>query len=374
MKTLIEKTSDKLVKAFLTNKIIAPIPSRFSKKLSEAQKLRKLCESKIKLPVIGFKAAGTGIPLIKKFKEKEPFYASVYERNFLKSGKSVKINKSTLGIELEVCFKIKKSFFSSKNTITMKNDIQSVSKRLVNAYNKNKLINPIPEKFCKNIKLAHKLRLLCESKINDKKIGFKAGGTIFALLKKLKEKEPFHSTVFQKNLIKTGGKVKVNKYALGIEVEVYYIIKKSFFDFKGRLNPKNVTKFITHMGPCIEVVGFRQRKKGIKYLGDLCSDFGVNIKFITGPKKKFKKLNLNNLKTNLKNNKGLNVKGNTNTVYINPLNSLKFVLNKIRKEKVKLDKDFYVFTGSTVGVVPIKNKGEYIGKVDKIGSVRTTIN
>ena len=256
----------------------------------------------------------------------------------------------------------------------MKNDIQSVSKRLVNAYNKNKLINPIPEKFCKNIKLAHKLRLLCESKIKDSKIGFKAGGTIFALLKKLKEKEPFHSTVFQKNLIKSGGKVKVNKYALGIEVEVYYIIKKSFFDFKGRLNPKNVTKFITHMGPCIEVVGFRQKKKGIKYLGDLCSDFGVNIKFITGPKKKFKKLNLNNLKTNLKNNKGLNIKGNTNTVYINPLNSLKFVLNKIRKEKVKLEKDFYVFTGSTVGVVPIKNKGEYIGKVDKIGSVRTTIN
>ena len=221
----------------------------------------------------------------------------------------------------------------------MKNDIQSVSKRLVNAYNKNKLINPIPEKFCKNIKLAHKLRMLCESKINDSKIGFKAGGTIFALLKKLKEKEPFHSTVFQKNLIKSGGKVKVNKYALGIEV-----------------------------------VGFRQKKKGIKFLGDLCSDFGVNIKFITGPKKKFKKLNLNNLKTNLKNNKGLNIKGNTNTVYINPLNSLKFVLNKIRKEKVKLEKDFYVFTGSTVGVVPIKNKGEYIGKVDKIGSVRTTIN
>ena len=27
-----------------------------------------------------------------------------------------------------------------------------------------------------------------------------------------------------------------------------------------------------------------------------------------------------------------------------------------------------MFTGSTVGVVPIKNKGEYIGKVDKIGS------
>ena len=84
MKTLLEKTSDKLVKAFLKNKIIAPIPSKYTKKLNEAQKLRKLCESKIKEPVIGFKAAGTGIPLIKKFKEKEPFYASIYKKNFLK--------------------------------------------------------------------------------------------------------------------------------------------------------------------------------------------------------------------------------------------------------------------------------------------------
>ena len=114
MKTIIEKTSDKLVNAFLKNKIISPISSKFTKKLNEAQKLRKLCESKIKEPIIGFKAAGTSIPLIKKFKEKEPFYASVYKKNFLKSGKSVKINKATLGIELEVCYKIKNPIFHPK--------------------------------------------------------------------------------------------------------------------------------------------------------------------------------------------------------------------------------------------------------------------
>ena len=39
MKSLIEKTSDKLVNAFLKNKIIAPIPSKFCKKINEAQKL-----------------------------------------------------------------------------------------------------------------------------------------------------------------------------------------------------------------------------------------------------------------------------------------------------------------------------------------------
>ena len=256
MKSLIDRTSDKLVKAFLKNKIIAPIPSKFCKKIEEAQKLRKLCESKIKLPIIGFKAAGTGIPLIKKLKEKEPFYATVYKKNVLKNGKRVKVNKSTLGIELEVCYFIKKTFFSSKGPITR----------------------------------------------------------------------------------------------------------------------KNISKFISHMAPCIEVVGYRQRKKGISSFGDLCSDFGANVKFLIGKKKKFKKINIGNLKTNISNKKiDQSVNGNTSTVYINPLNSLKFVLKKVKKDKITLNNDFYVFTGSTVGVVPIKGKGVYLGKIDKLGSVKSQI-
>ena len=256
MNTLLEKTSNKLVKAFLKNKIIAPIPSKYTKKLSEAQKLRKLCESKIKMPVIGFKAAGTGIPLIKKFKEKEPFYASVYKRNFLKSGKSVKVNKSTLGIELEVCYKVKKSFFTFKSSITM----------------------------------------------------------------------------------------------------------------------RNISKYISHMAPCIEVVGYRQRKKGITSFADLCSDFGANVKFLIGSVKKYKRINIGNLKTNISNKKiNQSVTGNTNTVFINPVNSLRFVLNKVKKDKIDLNKDFWVFTGSTVGVVPIKSKGLYTGKIDKLGFVKANI-
>ena len=117
-----------------------------------------------------------------------------------------------------------------------------------------------------------------------------------------------------------------------------------------------------------------KKKKGIKFLGDLASDFGANIKFLIGPKKKFKKVNIGNLKCNIKNVKmGSFIHGNTNSVYINPLNSLRFVLNKMKKDKVKLNSNFYVFTGSTVGVVPLKNKGNYIAKIEKIGTVRSLI-
>ena len=70
MVTLLEKTSNKLVKAFIKNKIIAPLPKRFTKKLTDANKFRLLCESKVSKPVIGYKAGGTAIPVMKKLNEK----------------------------------------------------------------------------------------------------------------------------------------------------------------------------------------------------------------------------------------------------------------------------------------------------------------
>ena len=117
-----------------------------------------------------------------------------------------------------------------------------------------------------------------------------------------------------------------------------------------------------------------KKKKGIKFLGDLCSDFGVNVKFVIGKKSKYKKINFGKLQSSIENKK-INqlVKGHTNTVYINPLNSLKFVLNKLKKDQITLDKDFYIFTGSTVGVTPILGKGIYQGKIEKLGSVKTKI-
>ena len=138
---------------------------------------------------------------------------------------------------------------------------------------------------------------------------------------------------------------------------------------------KNVTKYISHMAPCIEVIGYRQRKKGITSFGDLCSDFGANVKFVIGKKQKYKKINIGNLKTNIANKKiKQSISGNTNTVFINPLNALRFVLNEVKKDKINLNKDFFVFTGSTVGVVPIKGKGLYVGKITNLGSAKTIIH
>ena len=254
-------------------------------------------------------------------------------------------------------------------------NLNKYADRLVNAFLNNKIISPLPVKYTKKISDAQKLRRLCESKIKKPISGFKAAGTGFPVLKKLKEKEPFYASVYKHNVLKNKKTVKINKFTMGIELEVCYLIKKNFFDLKQKASKKNIKKFITHIAPCIEVVGYRQKKKGIKSLGDLCSDFGANVKFVIGPKKKFKNQNVKRLKTVIFNKK-INqfVNGNTNTVYINPMNSLLFVLKKLQKDKIKNISNFYVFTGSSVGVVPILGKGVYKGIIDKLGSVSTKIS
>tara|TARA_B100001063_G_scaffold214116_1_gene214125 strand:+ start:399 stop:1175 length:777 start_codon:yes stop_codon:yes gene_type:complete len=254
-------------------------------------------------------------------------------------------------------------------------NLNKYASRLVNAFLKNKLISPLPVRYTKKISEAQKLRRLCESKIKKPVSGFKAAGTGIPVLRKLKEKEPFYATVYKHNVLKNRKNVKINKYTMGIELEVCYLIKKNFFDLNQKITKNNIKRFITHIAPCIEVVGYRQKKKGIRSLGDLCSDFGANVKFVIGRKKKFKNQNVKNLKTNILNNKiNQSVNGNTNTVFINPINSLIFVLKKLQKDKVKLNKNFYVFTGSTVGVVPILGKGVYKGIINTLGSVTTKIS
>jgi len=255
-----------------------------------------------------------------------------------------------------------------------KNNIENIADKLVKAFLKKKFISPIPTKYTKNINQANKLRKLCESKISKPIAGFKAGGTGIPLLKKLKEKEPFYASVYTHNVLKNNKAVRINKYTLGVELEVCYLIKKNFFNSVKLVNDRSIKKHISYIAPCIEIVGYRQKKKGIKYLGDLCSDFGANQKFIIGKKIKYKNKNVKNLKTHIFNNKNnYSVKGNTNTVYINPFNSLKFVLKKLVKDKVKIKKDFYVFTGSTIGVAPITGKGIYKGIIEKLGTVSTKI-
>ena len=256
----------------------------------------------------------------------------------------------------------------------MQKEISNLSKKLAKAFNTNTLIAPLPKKFCTNTKNANLLRVASEKLIKSPVTGFKAGATGKAMLKKWKEKEPFYASIFKKNIIKTNSAVNLSKNTFGIELEVFYFLDKKIFKSKKKLTTQNIKKYIHGMGPCIELVGYRQRKKGVTCLGDLTADFGCNVKFIIGKKKKFKNLKFNNLATKLHNKKsGQTVEGNTKVVYDSPIKSCVWLVNKAKKDKVSINKNFYVFTGSTVGVVPIQQKGTFEGQIKSIGKVKTTI-
>ena len=81
------KLANQLSNAFLKNKIIKPLPLKITKKLKVANQFRKLCESKINEPIIGFKAGGTSIPLLKKLKSKKNLFMLLFIKKFLKNGK-----------------------------------------------------------------------------------------------------------------------------------------------------------------------------------------------------------------------------------------------------------------------------------------------
>ena len=56
------------------------------------------------------------------------------------------------------------------------------------------------------------------------------------------------------------------------------------------------------------------------------------------------------------------------------MNSLLFVLKKLQNDDINLKNDFYVFTGSSIGVAPILGRGLYKGLIQKLGSVSVKIN
>ena len=59
-----------------------------------------------------------------------------------------------------------------------------------------------------------------------------------------------------------------------------------------------------------------KKKRELKVLGDLCSDFGANVKFVIGAKKKYKNNNVKNLKTNISNKKLINLLMVIQTLFI----------------------------------------------------------
>ena len=59
--------------------------------------------------------------------------------------------------------------------------------------------------------------------------------------------------------------------------------------------------------------------------------------------------------------------GHSNQVMNNPINSLFWLIKKLQKQNISLSEDFWVSTGTTTPIIPVKKGDHFIGKINKIG-------
>ena len=250
--------------------------------------------------------------------------------------------------------------------------INFLSSSLAQARKKSTLIDPLPAYISKNLEIVKKIRNFAEAKLEWHPIGFKIGGTNPEIMSILKGKEPFYSYLFKEQTFINNKFLKLTPNTLGIELELAFKISKNIF--KRKIKSKNELKnYIQGVAPAIELVGLRQKLKRINNVGQAMVDFGLNISLVkskTYKPKNFLKLLSKTKLTNLKNKKFYF--GHTKNVMGNPINALFWLINELQKKDISLNKDFWVSTGSTTSIVPIKKGDKFSGEIFNIGKVNVS--
>jgi|TARA_B110000263_G_scaffold110186_1_gene96302 2-keto-4-pentenoate hydratase len=248
--------------------------------------------------------------------------------------------------------------------------IDIFSSSLALARKKNILIEPLPINITKNINIVKQIKNLAEAKLKWHPIGFKIGATNKKIMKILKAKEPFYSFIFKEQTFNSKKKLKLSPNTLGIELEVAYKINKKIFNI--RVNKKKqLKKYIDGITPAIELVGYRQKLKKTNFVGQAIVDFGLNISFVKSKVYKIKNILEFQSKTKITNlnNKKIYL-GHTKNILGNPINSLFWLIKELQNKGIFLNNDFWVTTGSTTSIVPVKKGEKFTGEILPIGKVQ----
>ena len=250
--------------------------------------------------------------------------------------------------------------------------VNYLSASLAKARRKNILIKPLPINISKNLDLVKQIRSFAEAKLEWHPIGFKIGATNQKIMRLLKAKEPFYSYLFREQTFGNKKKLSLPPKNLGIELEIAYKISKKIFAAK--IEKKTQLKnYIYGAAPAIELVGCRQKLKKIDHVGQAIVDFGLNISFVRSKMYKttdILNLNLKTKVTNLKNKKVY--LGHSKNVMGNPINALFWLFQELKKKDVSLNKDFWVTTGSTTSIIPVKKGDNFLGEILPIGKVNVS--
>ena len=111
----------------------------------------------------------------------------------------------------------------------------------------------------------------------------------------------------------------------------------------------------------------------INYVGQAIADFGLNTSFVKSKMYKIKNILDLRLKTKITNLQNKKVYyGHTKNVMGNPINALFWLVKELKKDDVSLKNDFWVSTGSTTSIIPVKRGDKFLGEVLPIGKINVS--
>ena len=227
----------------------------------------------------------------------------------------------------------------------------------------------------KNIKEAYlvqdSLTNLYVNQFNAKIIGKKIGCTNKKAQQQIKVNKPFYGNIYSS--FSSNSKCNLDRKQFikpHIEPEFSFQLNSKIDSIKGPITLNQTYDLIEKVIPSIEIVDSRFNDWTSIGINNLIADNGANAYWIKSKKDyNLNNVNFNNHIVKVFINENLIEVGNSNNVLNNPLNSLRWLLNTLSKQRKYLQKGTYVSTGTCTSAIPVSKKDIVIADFDSLGIV-----
>ena len=203
-------------------------------------------------------------------------------------------------------------------------------------------------------------------------IGKKIGCTNEEAQKQINVSEPFYGNIFLHYSSNSNCTLNSNLFVKPfMEPEFSFKIKKKLDLSKAPYSLETIYKCIDLVLPSIEIVDSRFQDWTKVGINNIIADNAANAYWIHGNETNNLNLfNFNDHPVLVYINDKITYTGNSNKVLNNPINSLRWLINKLASKGKNLNKNDYISTGTCTPAIPIKKGDNICADFGKLGKIK----
>ena len=212
-------------------------------------------------------------------------------------------------------------------------------------------------------------------KTKSKIIGKKIGCTNKAAQLQININKPFYGNIFSNFSSQTNCLLDINKFINPyLEPEFSFKLKNEIDLIQAPFSLHQIYGFIESVIPSIEIVDSRFKDWTTIGINNLIADNGANAYWIRGNEyKNLDNINFTDHTVKVYINEYLIETGNSKNVLNNPVNSIKWLVNTLAKQKKYIPKAAYISTGTCTRAIPLNKKDIVMVDFDCLGIVEFQI-